>query len=63
DQDHEVLVAETFHEQTDEELTKKEVKQMEADDQAIHTILVGLPEDIYAVVDSCETVQEIWLRV
>nr|GFB54614.1 hypothetical protein [Tanacetum cinerariifolium] len=55
DQDHEVLVAETFHEQTDEELTKKEVKQMEADDQAIHTILVGLPEDIYAVVDSCET--------
>nr|GFC82175.1 hypothetical protein [Tanacetum cinerariifolium] len=51
-----VLVAETFHEQTDEELTKKEVKQMEADYQAIHTILVGLPEDIYAVVDSCETV-------
>ncbi|GKD78836.1 hypothetical protein Tco_1341457, partial [Tanacetum coccineum] len=27
------------------------------------TILLGLPEDIYAIVDSCETAQEIWLRV
>nr|GEY88062.1 hypothetical protein [Tanacetum cinerariifolium] len=36
---------------------------IEADDQAIHTILLGLPEDIYAAVDSCETAQEIWLRV
>ncbi|GJZ80961.1 hypothetical protein Tco_0645955 [Tanacetum coccineum] len=26
----------------------KEVKQIEADDQAIQTILLGLPEDIYA---------------
>ncbi|GJR42218.1 hypothetical protein Tco_1310321 [Tanacetum coccineum] len=59
----EVPVAETFHEQTDDELTEKEVKQMEADDQAIQIILMGLPEDIYAAVDSCETAQEIWLRV
>nr|GFA29814.1 hypothetical protein [Tanacetum cinerariifolium] len=29
----------------------------------ITTIHLGLPEDIYAVVDSCETAQEIWLRV
>ncbi|GKE56887.1 hypothetical protein Tco_1496072 [Tanacetum coccineum] len=63
DPDREVLVAETFHEQTDDELTKKEVKQMEADDQAIQIILMGLPKDIYAVVDSCKTAQEIWLRV
>ncbi|GJS80422.1 hypothetical protein Tco_0730303 [Tanacetum coccineum] len=63
DQDHEVPVAETFHDQTDEELTKKELKQMEADDQAIQTILMGHLEDIYAVVDSCETTQKIWLRV
>nr|GEZ93197.1 hypothetical protein [Tanacetum cinerariifolium] len=35
----------------------------EADDQAIQTILLGLPEDIYAAVDSCGTAQEIWLRV
>ncbi|GJT26778.1 hypothetical protein Tco_0907053, partial [Tanacetum coccineum] len=56
-------VAESTHEQTDDELTEKEAKQMEADDQAIQTILMGLPEDIYAAVDSCETAQEIWLRV
>ncbi|GJR31639.1 hypothetical protein Tco_1107871 [Tanacetum coccineum] len=31
--------------------------------RAVHTILLGLPEDIYAAVDSCETAQEIWLRV
>nr|GEU62856.1 hypothetical protein [Tanacetum cinerariifolium] len=29
----------------------------------IQTILHGLPEDIYAAVDSCETAQEIWLHV
>ncbi|GJW25051.1 hypothetical protein Tco_0038862 [Tanacetum coccineum] len=44
DLDREVPVAETFHEQTDDELTDKEVKQMEADDQAIQIILMGLPE-------------------
>nr|GFB62323.1 hypothetical protein [Tanacetum cinerariifolium] len=38
-------------------------RRIEADDQAIHTILLDLPKDIYAVVDSCETAQEIWLRV
>nr|GFA58053.1 hypothetical protein [Tanacetum cinerariifolium] len=36
---------------------------MEANDQAIQTIILGLLKDIYAVVDSCETSQEIWLRV
>nr|GFB64813.1 ribonuclease H-like domain-containing protein [Tanacetum cinerariifolium] len=48
---------------TDDELTEKELKQIEADDQPIQTILLGLPEDVYAAVDSCETAQEIWLRV
>ncbi|GKB83111.1 hypothetical protein Tco_0950006 [Tanacetum coccineum] len=48
---------------TDDELTEKEVKQMEADDQEIQTILMGHPEDIYAVVDSCEIAQGIWLRI
>nr|GFA41189.1 hypothetical protein [Tanacetum cinerariifolium] len=28
-----------------------------------NSILLGLPEGIYAAVDSCETAQEIWLRV
>ncbi|GJU87838.1 hypothetical protein Tco_1295384, partial [Tanacetum coccineum] len=59
DQNREVPVNETFHEQTDDELTKKELKQVEANDQAIQTILLGLPKDIYAAVDSCETAQEI----
>nr|GEZ88482.1 hypothetical protein [Tanacetum cinerariifolium] len=38
-------------------------REIQPDDQAIQTILLGLPEDIYAAVDSCETAQEIWLRV
>nr|GEY00411.1 hypothetical protein [Tanacetum cinerariifolium] len=35
-----VPVNETFHVQTDDELTEKELKQIEADDQAIQTILL-----------------------
>ncbi|GJS44722.1 retrovirus-related pol polyprotein from transposon TNT 1-94 [Tanacetum coccineum] len=58
-----VPVSKTFHEQTDDELTEAEIKQIEADDQVIQTILLGLPKDIYAAVDSCETTQEIWLHV
>nr|GEY21811.1 hypothetical protein [Tanacetum cinerariifolium] len=63
DQNCEVSVPKTFHEQTDDELTEAKIKQMEANDQAIQTILLGLPKDIYAAVDSCETAQKIWLRV
>nr|GEY58941.1 hypothetical protein [Tanacetum cinerariifolium] len=63
DTNREVTVTETFHVQTDDELSEKELKQIEVDDQAIQTILLSLPEDIYAAVDSCETAQEIWLRV
>nr|GEV00669.1 hypothetical protein [Tanacetum cinerariifolium] len=62
DANHDITVTETFHLQTDDELSDKELKQIEADDQAIQTILLGLPEDIYAAVDSCEIAQEIWLR-
>ncbi|GJR49923.1 hypothetical protein Tco_0488540 [Tanacetum coccineum] len=40
DTDREVPVPATFHEQTDDELTVAEIKQMEADDQAIQTILL-----------------------
>nr|GEW45191.1 hypothetical protein [Tanacetum cinerariifolium] len=36
---------------------------MDADDQAIQTILLGLPKDVYAAVDSCEIAKEIWERV
>nr|GEZ30291.1 integrase, catalytic region, zinc finger, CCHC-type, peptidase aspartic, catalytic [Tanacetum cinerariifolium] len=63
DANREVNVTKTFHMQTDDELSEKELKQIEADDQAIQTILLGLPEDIYATVDSYKTAQEIWLRL
>nr|GEY54754.1 hypothetical protein [Tanacetum cinerariifolium] len=63
DPNREVPMNETFHVQTDDELTEKKLKQIDANDQAIQTILLGLPEDIYAAVDSCKTAQEIWLRV
>nr|GEV38154.1 ribonuclease H-like domain-containing protein [Tanacetum cinerariifolium] len=55
-----VPVPESFHEQTNEELTKNDIKRMDADDQAIQTILLGLLEDIYDAVDSCKTAKEIW---
>nr|GFD34362.1 hypothetical protein [Tanacetum cinerariifolium] len=42
-----------------DELTEKELKQIEANAQPIQTILLGLHEDIYAAVDRCETAQEI----
>nr|GEU87298.1 hypothetical protein [Tanacetum cinerariifolium] len=63
DANREITVTETFHLQTDDEFSDKELKQIKADDQAIQTILRGLPKNIYAAVDSCETAQEIWLRV
>nr|GEZ43062.1 hypothetical protein [Tanacetum cinerariifolium] len=40
DTNQEVPVNQTFHVQTDDELTEKELKQIEADDQAIQTILL-----------------------
>nr|GFC89322.1 hypothetical protein [Tanacetum cinerariifolium] len=51
DANREIIVTETFHLQTYDELSDKELKQIEADDQAIQTILLGLPEDIYATKD------------
>nr|GEW97224.1 hypothetical protein [Tanacetum cinerariifolium] len=36
-----VSVPKTFHEQTDEELTENDIKQMDGDNQAIQTILLG----------------------
>nr|GEW95949.1 hypothetical protein [Tanacetum cinerariifolium] len=51
DANREITVTETFHLQTNDELSDKELKQIKADDQAIQTILLGLPEDIYAAVD------------
>nr|GFC74125.1 hypothetical protein [Tanacetum cinerariifolium] len=55
DANREITVTETFHLQIDDELSDKELKHIEADDQVIQTIILGLPEDIYAAVDICET--------
>nr|GEU56461.1 retrovirus-related Pol polyprotein from transposon TNT 1-94 [Tanacetum cinerariifolium] len=40
-----VLVSKSFHEQTNEELIENDIKRTDADDQAIQTILLGLPEN------------------
>nr|GEW05479.1 hypothetical protein [Tanacetum cinerariifolium] len=61
DTNREVPVNETFHVQTDDELTEKELKQIKADDQAIQTILLGLPEDIYAAEKKAKLFNE-WER-
>nr|GFA98865.1 hypothetical protein [Tanacetum cinerariifolium] len=63
DANRDITVTKTFHLQINDELSDKELNQIKADDQAIQTILLGLPEDIYYAVDSYETAQEIWLRV
>nr|GEW08603.1 ribonuclease H-like domain-containing protein [Tanacetum cinerariifolium] len=51
DPNRKVHLNETFQVQTDDELTEKDLKQIEVDDQAIQTILLGLLKDIYAAVD------------
>nr|GEX83977.1 hypothetical protein [Tanacetum cinerariifolium] len=61
DVNRDVNVSETFHLQTDDELSDKELKQIEADDQAIQTILLGLPEDIYAAEKKAKLFNE-WER-
>nr|GEW81426.1 retrovirus-related Pol polyprotein from transposon TNT 1-94 [Tanacetum cinerariifolium] len=61
DANREVTVTETFYVQTDNELSDKELKQIEADDQAIQTILLGLPEDIYAAEKKAKLFNE-WER-
>nr|GEZ86490.1 hypothetical protein [Tanacetum cinerariifolium] len=48
DANYDITVTETFHLQTNDELSDKELKQIEADNQAIQTILLGLPKDICA---------------
>nr|GEZ17077.1 integrase, catalytic region, zinc finger, CCHC-type, peptidase aspartic, catalytic [Tanacetum cinerariifolium] len=61
DANRDITVTETFHLQTDDELSDKELKQIEADDQAIQTILLGLPEDIYTAEKKAKLFNE-WER-
>ncbi|GJY84196.1 retrovirus-related pol polyprotein from transposon TNT 1-94 [Tanacetum coccineum] len=53
-------VPDTFRIQTDTKLNETKRKQIEVDDQAIHILLLGLPADVYAAMDSCQTVNEMW---
>nr|GFC86179.1 hypothetical protein [Tanacetum cinerariifolium] len=39
DAERDVNMNKTFHEQTDDELSEKELKQIEANDQAIQTVV------------------------
>nr|GEX70086.1 hypothetical protein [Tanacetum cinerariifolium] len=61
DANREITITETIHLQTDDELSDKELKQIEANDQAIQAILLGLPEDIYAVEKKAKLFNE-WER-
>nr|GEX66323.1 hypothetical protein [Tanacetum cinerariifolium] len=61
DANREITVTETFRLQTDDKLSYKELKHIEADDQAIQTILLGLPEYIYAVEKKAKLFNE-WER-
>nr|GFA15517.1 hypothetical protein [Tanacetum cinerariifolium] len=61
DANRDINITETSHLQIDDELSDKELKQIEADDQAIQTILLGLPEDIYAVEKKAKLFNE-WGR-
>nr|GFA93786.1 hypothetical protein [Tanacetum cinerariifolium] len=61
DANREITVTETFHLQTEDELSDKELKQIEADDQDIQTILLGLPGDIYAAEKKAKLFNE-WER-
>nr|GFA28644.1 hypothetical protein [Tanacetum cinerariifolium] len=58
DAERDVNMNETFHEQTDDELSERELKQIKADDQAIQTILLGLLEDIYAAEEKAKLFNE-----
>nr|GEW35285.1 retrovirus-related Pol polyprotein from transposon TNT 1-94 [Tanacetum cinerariifolium] len=62
DGERDVNVNETFHEQTDDELSKKELKQIEVDDQAIQTILLGLGHNLFSIGQFCDSDLEVAFR-
>ncbi|WP_254485969.1 hypothetical protein, partial [Salmonella enterica] len=52
-----------FRLQKESEYSEEDQKRVEADDMAIHIVQLGLPIDIFAAVDSCETAFDMWERV
>nr|GFB26680.1 hypothetical protein [Tanacetum cinerariifolium] len=61
DANRDITVTETFYLQTDDELSDMELKQIKADDQAIQTIFLSPPEDIYAAEKKAKLFNE-WER-
>ena len=49
--------------QKEDDYTAADWKQIEADDMAMHLIQLGLPREIFAAVDSCQTAYAMWERV
>jgi hypothetical protein len=49
--------------QTEADYTDEDKTQIKADDMAMHLIQLGLPREIFAAVDSCETAYAMWERV
>ncbi|GJT70250.1 hypothetical protein Tco_1029536 [Tanacetum coccineum] len=54
---------ETRKDETEDDLMGDNLKHYEADIEAMNLILISIPNDIYNSVDSCQTAQEMWLRV
>nr|GEV11324.1 copia protein [Tanacetum cinerariifolium] len=49
--------------ETEDELMGDNLKQYEADIEAMNLILISIPKDIYNSVDACQTTREMWRRV
>ncbi|GJT88722.1 hypothetical protein Tco_1070439 [Tanacetum coccineum] len=49
--------------QKEDDLTGDDLKQYEADIEAMNLILIAIPNDIYNYVNACENTKEIWDRV
>ncbi|GJX21684.1 hypothetical protein Tco_0226129 [Tanacetum coccineum] len=49
--------------QNEDDLTGDDLKQYEADIEAMNLILIPIPNDIYNYVDACENARDMWDRV
>ncbi|GJW12258.1 hypothetical protein Tco_1578085 [Tanacetum coccineum] len=51
------------HVDKEEDLTGDDLKQYEADIEAMNLILISIPNDIYNPVDACQNARDMWNRV
>ena len=52
-----------YRDQSEADYTEEDKLQIAADDQAFHLVVLGLPEEVYATVDSEESAHAVWERV